>query len=79
MAHPRQSIAEQLAAAELAISVSLSNAEIQTLVGEAGYTAEKLQAARVLYQKALDAWHAQKDASGARCLSGAGRGGAHPV
>ena len=66
MARPKQSIAEQLAAAELAINVSLSNTEIQALLAGGGYTVEKLEEGRGLYQTCLDALHAQKNAIGAQ-------------
>jgi len=66
MARPKQSIAEQLTAAQLAINVSLSNTEIQTLIAEVGYDAEKLEEGRSLHERAVDALRAQKDAIGAQ-------------
>ncbi len=66
MTHPKSTIAEQLNAAELAIRNSLAEAEIQALVSDYGYSAEKLDAGRLLFEAARAAVSAQETAAGAQ-------------
>ena len=61
---PKTSIAEQLNTAQLAISNSLADPEIQALVAQFGYTAIKLGDGRDLYDNALVAVNNQKAAAG---------------
>ena len=63
---PMHSIAGQLNAAQLAIGNSLSNSEIQSLVAQFGYPADKLNEGKVLYDSALEAVNAEKSAAGAQ-------------
>jgi hypothetical protein len=56
---PKTKIASQLNAARLAISNTLADAEIQSLVAAYGYTAEKLAAGKQLYDTATAAVNAQ--------------------
>ena len=88
---PVRSIAGQLNSAQLAISNSLSDPEIQSLVAQFGYPAEKLNEGKALYDAALAAVDAEKAQAGGRqriqpdvgasrkvgagCVSGAGEGG----
>ena len=65
-AKPHQSIAQRLNAAQLAIGNSLSDAEIQSLVAEFGYSTAKLDAGQALYDAALAAVNAAKASSGAQ-------------
>jgi hypothetical protein len=58
MSRPRQGIAQRLNAAQLAIVNSLSDLEIQGLVGSFGYTTAKLEAGRALYEAAQTAVNA---------------------
>lgn len=62
----KQSIAQQLTDAQITISNSLSDPEIQELVAAFGYTAGKLNAAKDLYDAALAATNLQKSKSGAQ-------------
>ena len=61
---PMHSIAGQLNAGQLAISNSLSDPEIQSLVAQFGYPAEKLNEGKALYDCALSAVNAEKAAAG---------------
>ena len=61
---PHHTIASQLNSAQLAISNSLSDPEIQSLVAQFGYPAEKLNAGKTLYDCALAAVNAEKSAAG---------------
>jgi len=60
------SIAERLNAAQVAISNSLADAEIQSLVAGYGYAPAKLNEGQALYAAALAAVAAQKSAAGAQ-------------
>lgn len=64
MSRPKQTIAQRLNAAQLAIGNSLSDSEIQSLVAEFGYPAAKLDAGEALYEAALAAVNAGKAAAG---------------
>ena len=64
MSRPKNTIADQLTAAQLAISNTQSDPVIQSMVKNYGYTAEKLSAGKALYDAALAAVNAQKAASG---------------
>ena len=66
MSRPKQSIAQELNAGQLAISNSLSDPEIQSLVAQFGYPAEKLNEGKALYDCALSAVNAEKAAAGAQ-------------
>ena len=61
---PMQTIASQLNSAQLAISNSLSDPEIQSLVAQFGYPADKLSQGKALYDCALSAVNAEKSAAG---------------
>jgi hypothetical protein len=61
---PMHSIAGQLNAGQLAISNSLSDPEIQSLVAQFGYPADKLNEGKALYDCALSAVNAEKAAAG---------------
>ena len=63
---PMHTIASKLNAAQLAISNSLSNSEIQSLVAQFGYPAEKLNEGKALYDCALSAVNAEKAQAGGR-------------
>ena len=63
---PMHSIAGQLNAGQLAISNSLSDPEIQSLVAQFGYPADKLSQGKALYDCALSAVNAEKAAAGAQ-------------
>ena len=63
---PVRSIAGQLNSAQLAISNSLSDPEIQSLVAQFGYPAEKLNEGKALYDAALAAVDAEKAQAGGR-------------
>ena len=63
---PHHTIAQQLNAGQLAISNSLSDPEIQSLVAQFGYPADKLSEGKVLYDAALAAVNAEKAAAGAQ-------------
>jgi len=63
---PKQGIAQELNAGQLAIGNSLSDPEIQSLVDDFGYSAEKLNAGKTLYDCALSAVNAEKSAAGAQ-------------
>jgi len=63
---PVHSIAQELNAGQLAISNSLSDPEIQSLVAQFGYPAEKLNEGKALYDAALAAVNAEKAAAGAQ-------------
>ncbi len=63
---PMRTIAQQLNTAQLAISNSLADTEIQGLVGAYGYTSTKLNEGKVLYDAALAAVNAQKAKAGAQ-------------
>ncbi len=60
------SIADRLNAAQLAISNSLDDAEIQARVGEYGYPAAKLTAGKALYTAAVNAVNNAQSAAGAQ-------------
>ncbi len=59
-------IAERLNMARVAITNSLAEAEIQTLVAAYGYAATKLNEGKALYDAAATAFNAQKSAEGAQ-------------
>src|SRR5208337_1840903 len=61
---PHHTIAQQLNAGQLAISNSLSDPEIQSLVAQFGYPAEKLNEGKALYDAALAAVNSEKAAAG---------------
>jgi hypothetical protein len=63
---PMHSIAQELNAGQLAISNSLSDPEIQSLVAQFGYPADKLNEGKTLYDCALSAVNAEKAAAGGR-------------
>jgi hypothetical protein len=63
---PMHSIAQELNAGQLAISNSLSDPEIQSLVAQFGYPAEKLNEGKALYDTALAAVNAEKADAGAQ-------------
>ena len=62
---PKQTIASQLNSAQLAISNSLSDPEIQSLVAQFGYPVDQLNEGKALYDCALSALNAEKSAAGA--------------
>ena len=66
MSRPKQTIAQRLNAAQLAIGNSLSDAEIQSLVAEFGYPEAKLGAGNILHDAALTAVNASKAVAGAQ-------------
>lgn len=66
MSRPKSTIAEQLGSAELAITNSLADAEIQELVSAYGYNPEKLGEGRLLFEVARAAVSAQETAAGAQ-------------
>ena len=61
---PKQSTAQQLNAAQLAITNSLADPEIKAAVAQYGYTTAKLNAGKALYDIALAAVNAQKTGKG---------------
>ena len=61
---PNFSTAQQLNAAQLAISNSLADPEIKAAVAQYGYTTAKLNAGKALYEAALAAVNAQKSGKG---------------
>ena len=63
---PMHSIAGQLNAGQLAINNSLSDPEIQSLVAQFGYPADKLNEGKALYDAALAAVNAEKATAGAQ-------------
>ena len=63
---PHHTIAQQLNAGQLAISNSLSDPEIQSLVAQFGYPAEKLNEGKALYDCALSAVNCRKGRGGQR-------------
>jgi hypothetical protein len=63
---PVHSIAGQLNAGQLAINNSLSDPEIQSLVAQFGYPADKLNEGKALYDAALAAVNAEKAQAGGR-------------
>ena len=63
---PKQTIAQELNAGQLAINNSLSDPEIQGLVAQFGYPAEKLNEGKALYDAALAAVNAEKAQAGGR-------------
>ena len=63
---PMHSIAQELNAGQLAISNSLSDPEIQSLVAQFGYPADKLSEGKALYDCALSAVNAEKADAGAQ-------------
>jgi hypothetical protein len=63
---PKQTIAQQLNSAQLAISNSMSDPEIQSLVAQFGYPADKLNEGKALYDAALAAVNAEKADAGAQ-------------
>ncbi len=66
MTRPRNTIAEQLNAAQLAIANTLGDAEILSLVAGHGYPAETMSQGRELYEAAVSAVNAQRAAAGAQ-------------
>ena len=63
---PKTTIAEQLNAAQLAVSNSLADDEIKTLVAAYGYSAEKLAEGQALFDAAQATVSAQEQAAGAQ-------------
>jgi hypothetical protein len=63
---PKSSISEQLNAAQIAVTNTLADAEIQGLVTQYGYTPEKLSEGKALYDAALSAVNAQIAAAGSQ-------------
>jgi len=63
---PTNTIGKELNAAQLAISNSLAESEIQSLVAAYGYTAARLEEGRSLYEAALKGVDAQQAAAGAQ-------------
>lgn len=61
---PKQSTAEQLNAAQIAISNSLTDPQINSAVAQYGYPMAKLNAGKALYEAALAAVNAQKSGQG---------------
>lgn len=61
---PKSSIWQQLAAAQTAINNTLSDAEIQGMVAQYGYPAEKLSEGKRLYDSAFTAVNAQVAVAG---------------
>ena len=61
---PKQSTAQQLNAAQLAITNSLTDPDIKAAVAGYGYTTAKLNAGKKLYDDALAAVNAQKSGRG---------------
>jgi len=66
MDKPRTTIADQLNAAQLAVTNSLADPEIKSRVAAYGYTAEKLLEGRALFDAARAAVSAQESAAGAQ-------------
>ncbi|MBN1310327.1 MAG: hypothetical protein JXB30_02830 [Anaerolineae bacterium] len=66
MSKPKNTIAEQLNRAQLAIANTLGDEEIQTLVTALGYPAEVMSEGQVLYKAAVLAVNAQRAAAGAQ-------------
>lgn len=62
----KNSISEQLNSAQVAITNTLSDPEILGLVGKFGYTEEKLQEGKTLYEAAVNAVNYQIKAAGAQ-------------
>ncbi len=62
----KSSISEQLNAAQVAVTNTLADAEIQGLVTQFGYPPEKLTEGKVLYDAALSAVNAQIAAAGSQ-------------
>jgi len=63
---PHHTIAQQLNSGQLAISNSLSDPEIQSLVAQFGYPVDKLNEGKALYDAALAAVNSEKAAAGAQ-------------
>lgn len=63
-ARPKQTIAQQLNAMQLAITNSLADPEIKAAVAQYGYTTARLNAGKALYTAALTAVNAQKSGKG---------------
>jgi len=63
-AKPKTTTAQQLTAAQLAITNSLADPEIKAAVAQYGYTTAKLNAGKALYEAALAAVNAQKSSRG---------------
>src|SRR5262245_45396073 len=61
---PKTTIAGQLSAARIAINNTIADSEIQALVAAYGYTAERMQGGRQLYDTAVGAVNAQTAAAG---------------
>lgn len=66
MSKLKNTIAGQLNAAQLAISNTLGDVEIQALVTGLGYPTEKMSEGRALYEAAVSAVNAQRAAAGAQ-------------
>jgi predicted pyridoxine 5'-phosphate oxidase superfamily flavin-nucleotide-binding protein len=63
-AKPKQTISQQLNAAQVAITNSLTDPEIKAAVAQYGYTTARLNAGKALYEAALAAVNAQKSGRG---------------
>ncbi|MFZ5517070.1 MAG: hypothetical protein ACOY90_10555 [Candidatus Zhuqueibacterota bacterium] len=72
MSRTKKSIAERLNAAQVAISNTLADAEIQAAVAAYGYSAEKINAGKGLYDRAVAAVNAQIAAAGEQRDTSAG-------
>ena len=66
MARPKSSISEQLNAAQVAVTNTLADAEIQGLVTQYGYTPERMNEGKALYDSALSTVNAQIAAAGSQ-------------
>ena len=65
---PKSTIAEQLGAAQVAIMNALADPEIQAFIAPYGYTVQKLQEGKQLYEAAARIASAQVAASGAKAV-----------
>ncbi len=63
-ARPMTTTAQQLNAAQIAISNSLADPEIKTAIAQFGYTTAKLNKVKALYDAALAAVNEQKSGKG---------------
>lgn len=64
--HPKSTIAQQLNLAQVAISNTLGDSEIQGLVADFGYTAAKIREGQATHRNALAAVNAQTASEGAQ-------------
>ena len=66
MAQTKSTIASQLNSAQVAINNTLADAEIQTAVAGYGYSSEKINAGKAIYEQAVATVNAQIAATGAQ-------------